>query len=174
MRLCYFNKLVLSRVFYTAHQTLNVKRAEQPSAPPAQNTQASAALSAMLGIGSGSAQPAPQQQAAAEGLAVPQQQPQQQAAPLPVPPPPPAVIVEPLWQYLDPQGQVQGPFAHANMRQWHEAGYFVSELPIRLQQWSKFHPFHTVYPNLEVAFLAVPPHEPGSHLPSRPQLLGYS
>ena len=83
---------------------------------------------------------------------------------LQVPAPPPLLRVEPSqWQYTDPQGNVQGPFEQDNMRQWHEAGYFNAELPIKLSHWSGFHAFVTVFPDMKVAFLNTPS-EPGSSL----------
>ena len=76
--------------------------------------------------------------------------------------PPPLLRVEPSeWQYTDPQGQVQGPFEQENMRQWHEAGYFNADLPIKMRHWQRFHPFQDVFPDFKIAFLNVP-QEPGT------------
>jgi hypothetical protein len=85
------------------------------------------------------------------------------AAPVAVPAPPPLVprAESTEWQYTDPQGQIQGPFSQDNMRQWHEAGYFNADLPIRLRHWQRFHPFQTVFPDFKGAFLNIP-QEPGS------------
>ena len=72
--------------------------------------------------------------------------------------------VEPSeWLYTDPQGQVQGPFEQESMRQWHEAGYFNADLPIKLRQWQRFHTFQVVFPDFKLAFLTIP-QEPGSLL----------
>lgn len=80
------------------------------------------------------------------------------------PAPPPLLRVEPSeWQYTDPQGQVQGPFEQENMRQWHEAGYFNGDLPIKMRHWQRFHPFQEVFPDFKIAFLNVP-QEPGSSM----------
>ena len=73
--------------------------------------------------------------------------------------PPPLVVLEPEWQYTDPQGSVQGPFAQENMRLWHEAGYFSVDLPIKMRHWARFHAFQTVFPDFKNAFL-VNPNEP--------------
>jgi len=43
-----------------------------------------------------------------------------------VPSPPP-----PSWSYLDPQGQVQGPFQPEEMLEWFTAGYFPADLMVR-------------------------------------------
>ncbi|KAJ3156214.1 hypothetical protein HDU86_003977 [Geranomyces michiganensis] len=51
--------------------------------------------------------------------------------------PPPGIIpasapfVPQLWQYKDPSGLVQGPFAAAQMHEWFRAGYFSDDLPIK-------------------------------------------
>lgn len=42
----------------------------------------------------------------------------------------PPVIANAPWYYADPQGNIQGPFAGDEMRQWLEAGYFKNDLPI--------------------------------------------
>ncbi|KAI3633849.1 hypothetical protein MIR68_008181 [Amoeboaphelidium protococcarum] len=36
-----------------------------------------------------------------------------------------------LWQYKDPQGDIQGPFSGLEMMEWYEAGYFPATLLIR-------------------------------------------
>jgi hypothetical protein len=128
-------------------QTLNVKRpAETPAAPAVQ--QHSAASNYSIGGGLDLSLTASVHSSAASSLLTP--------------PPPPLLRVEPNeWMYTDPQGQVQGPFEHDNMRQWHEAGYFNAELPIKLRHWQRFHAFHTVFADLKNAFLTVP-QEPGS------------
>jgi PERQ amino acid-rich with GYF domain-containing protein len=38
-------------------------------------------------------------------------------------------IVE--WSYIDPQGNIQGPFAGSLMQTWHEAGYFTPDLRMK-------------------------------------------
>lgn len=57
-----------------------------------------------------------------------------------------------MWSYLDPQNNVQGPFHTSEMRQWHDAGYFKFDLPIKLSNWLHFHPLGLVYPNQATAF----------------------
>ncbi|KIY45231.1 hypothetical protein FISHEDRAFT_8818, partial [Fistulina hepatica ATCC 64428] len=44
-------------------------------------------------------------------------------------PPPGLVDLSTIeWSYLDPQGQIQGPFPASVMQKWHEVGYFSEEL----------------------------------------------
>ncbi|KAG7450136.1 uncharacterized protein BT62DRAFT_961749 [Guyanagaster necrorhizus] len=35
------------------------------------------------------------------------------------------------WSYLDPQGQIQGPFRASVMQKWHDEGYFTADLLMR-------------------------------------------
>lgn len=65
------------------------------------------------------------------------------------------------WLYMDPQGEVQGPFSQENMRLWYEGGYFPPDLPIKLRNWTVLHAFNEVFEDMRKAFLFVPP-EPGS------------
>ena len=37
---------------------------------------------------------------------------------------------EPVWRYIDPDGQVQGPFSAREMHTWYESNYLQMELPI--------------------------------------------
>jgi PERQ amino acid-rich with GYF domain-containing protein len=67
-------------------------------------------------------------------------------------PVPPELTVPEQWFYRDPQGNVQGPYETSSMRQWHEARYFTSDLPIKLRQWMGFHPLGAVFPDSETAF----------------------
>jgi hypothetical protein len=76
---------------------------------------------------------------------------------------------EPEWFYTDPQQQVQGPFSQENMKLWHEAGYFSKDLPIKLRQWSGFHAFYLVFPDLSRAFTSIPS-EVRPNFPSMPAL----
>ena len=48
-----------------------------------------------------------------------------------IPPGPPPGLADPSamdWTYLDPQGQVQGPFPAVTMQKWYEDGYFTPNL----------------------------------------------
>ncbi|KAG5888028.1 hypothetical protein JTB14_027823 [Gonioctena quinquepunctata] len=48
--------------------------------------------------------------------------------------PPPNLTAPPVqdkWFYQDPQGQMQGPFAHQEMAEWYKAGYFSNQLKVR-------------------------------------------
>ena len=57
--------------------------------------------------------------------------------------PPPGVgmdIEESSWTYLDPQGQVQGPFKSDEMLEWCTAGYFPHDLMVQRNMDSNFTP----------------------------------
>lgn len=49
------------------------------------------------------------------------------------------------WQYVDPKGQVQGPFNLAKMRLWHQYGYFAPSLPMRCAAEDEFKPFSNIF-----------------------------
>ena len=49
----------------------------------------------------------------------------------PVVPSPPQAQPGHSWSYLDPQGQVQGPFQSEEMLEWYSAGYFLPDLMLR-------------------------------------------
>jgi len=57
-----------------------------------------------------------------------QESPPSSKAPPVVPSPPPPGHT---WSYLDPQGQVQGPFQSDEMLEWYSAGYFPPDLMLR-------------------------------------------
>ena len=44
------------------------------------------------------------------------------------------------WTYLDPQGQIQGPFRHDEMLEWSKAGYFPTDLLIKRNIDGRFIP----------------------------------
>lgn len=46
------------------------------------------------------------------------------------PPPPHFVITESQWKYIDPSGQLQGPFRSSEMTTWYHLGYLASTLEI--------------------------------------------
>ncbi|KAF7310551.1 GYF domain-containing protein [Mycena chlorophos] len=48
--------------------------------------------------------------------------------PTPPNPPPPQDLAAVQWSYLDPQGQLQGPFRADLMQKWYDEGYFTPEL----------------------------------------------
>lgn len=90
------------------------------------------------------------EQAQAQAIALQQQQQQQQQ---------PTPTANLPWFYLDPQGNVQGPFQGQEMRQWLEAGYFRQELPIRRgSAVGDFVELQRLFPNLADAFIE-PPHQ---------------
>ena len=64
-----------------------------------------------------------------------------------------AIVPGAPWYYSDPQGNIQGPFRGEEMRQWLEAGYFKSDLPISQQQTGHFHPLSALFPDLSEAFV---------------------
>ena len=35
-----------------------------------------------------------------------------------------------LWHYLDPQGDIQGPFSLASLKRWYDADYFPPEFQV--------------------------------------------
>ena len=37
---------------------------------------------------------------------------------------------QPVWQYIDPEGQVQGPFTAKEMQSWMEGNYLQKDLPV--------------------------------------------
>jgi len=57
------------------------------------------------------------------------------------------------WYYSDPQQNIQGPFSGEEMRQWLEAGYFKSDLPICQDQTGPFRPLLSWFPDPSVAFV---------------------
>ena len=42
-----------------------------------------------------------------------------------------AVPADVEWLYLDPQGNLQGPFSRVDMQEWHGSGYFAASLMLR-------------------------------------------
>lgn len=59
--------------------------------------------------------------------------------------------------YMDPQGDIQGPFLGVDIIGWFEAGFFGLDLPVRLVSASEpFSPLGTVMPHLKPA-VWVPP-----------------
>ena len=46
-------------------------------------------------------------------------------------PPTAAVPADVEWLYLDPQGNLQGPFSRQDMMEWHGSGYFAATLMLR-------------------------------------------
>ena len=61
-----------------------------------------------------------------------------------------------IWSYLDPKGNIQGPFRTSQMRNWHERHYFTDALPMRVENSApemRFTPMNVIFPRLENAFL---------------------
>ncbi|GAX13045.1 hypothetical protein FisN_2Hh527 [Fistulifera solaris] len=65
----------------------------------------------------------------------------------------PAIIPGAPWYYSDPQNNIQGPFRGEEMRQWLEAGYFKSDLPISQNQTGPFKALSIWFPDISVAFV---------------------
>ncbi|GAX10997.1 hypothetical protein FisN_2Lh527 [Fistulifera solaris] len=65
----------------------------------------------------------------------------------------PAIIPGAPWYYSDPQNNIQGPFRGEEMRQWLEAGYFKSDLPISQNQTGPFRALSIWFPDISVAFV---------------------
>ena len=64
------------------------------------------------------------------------------------------------WEYIDPQGEVQGPFANDEMDQWYKAGFFPPDLLLRCinQPASSFRPLSDISEgNPFEHFLSPPP-----------------
>ncbi|KAJ3295147.1 hypothetical protein HK104_002957 [Borealophlyctis nickersoniae] len=59
-----------------------------------------------------------------------------------IPPPgmAPPPFVPPKWLYKDPAGNVQGPFAHSQMHEWHKLGYFSDDLPVKRSDSFNYEP----------------------------------
>lgn len=56
------------------------------------------------------------------------------------------------WFYADPQGNIQGPFAGDEMKQWLEAGYFKGDLPISQNNGGPFRPLASFFSDPKTAF----------------------
>mmetsp|Transcript_31993 Transcript_31993/g.74975 ORF Transcript_31993/g.74975 Transcript_31993/m.74975 type:complete len:394 (-) Transcript_31993:118-1299(-) len=50
------------------------------------------------------------------------------------------------WQYIDPAGNVQGPFQLDKMRTWHALGFFYPDLMMRCSTQDAFLPFQDLWP----------------------------
>ncbi|KAK1736422.1 hypothetical protein QTG54_013022 [Skeletonema marinoi] len=88
-------------------------------------------------------QQAAQQQALARARALEQERQKQQV-----------VKINPNapWFYADPQGNIQGPFAGDEMKQWLEAGYFKGDLPISQNNGGPFRPLASYFSDPKTAF----------------------
>eukprot|EP00930_Biecheleria_cincta_P082717 TRINITY_DN72389_c0_g1_i1.p1 TRINITY_DN72389_c0_g1~~TRINITY_DN72389_c0_g1_i1.p1 ORF type:complete len:806 (+),score=220.77 TRINITY_DN72389_c0_g1_i1:92-2509(+) len=60
------------------------------------------------------------------------------------------------WQYVDPKGQIQGPFTLLEMQQWYYMNYFRPELPMRCSPNDSFVPFSELFPHPLVPFQSYP------------------
>jgi len=60
------------------------------------------------------------------------------------------------WQYVDPKGNIQGPFSLLEMQLWNNMGYFHSELPMRCDSNDPFVDFNKLFPPPLVPFESYP------------------
>ena len=63
-----------------------------------------------------------------------------------------SVVPNAPWFYADPQGNIQGPFSWDEMRQWLEAGYFKSDLPISQSRSGPFRALNLYFTDSKKAF----------------------
>jgi len=56
------------------------------------------------------------------------------------------------WQYIDPAGNIQGPFPIEKMRIWHRHNFFYADLPMRSDPVDAFLPFGQLFPPGEQPF----------------------
>mmetsp|Transcript_14942 Transcript_14942/g.26177 ORF Transcript_14942/g.26177 Transcript_14942/m.26177 type:complete len:314 (-) Transcript_14942:192-1133(-) len=56
------------------------------------------------------------------------------------------------WQYVDPAGNIQGPFPLEKMRIWHQHNFFYADLPMRSDPVDAFLPFSQLFPAGEEPF----------------------
>eukprot|EP00913_Durusdinium_trenchii_P010717 g10055.t1 len=56
------------------------------------------------------------------------------------------------WQYIDPAGNIQGPFPIEKMRIWHRHNFFYADLPMRSDPVDAFLPFGQLFPAGEQPF----------------------
>ena len=47
---------------------------------------------------------------------------------------------DPIWHYIDPRGNEQGPFSNESMSKWYDNNYFPDTLPIRTKTQKDFRP----------------------------------
>lgn len=57
------------------------------------------------------------------------------------------------WQYVDPQGRLQGPFPLEKMRLWHTHGFFYPDLQMRCDPRDRFLPFAELFPPSDPPFV---------------------
>eukprot|EP01053_Blabericola_migrator_P005387 Blabericola_migrator_1__5386@NODE_275_length_10491_cov_112_748561_g228_i0_p1_GENE_NODE_275_length_10491_cov_112_748561_g228_i0NODE_275_length_10491_cov_112_748561_g228_i0_p1_ORF_typecomplete_len1265_score131_25eIF2A/PF08662_11/0_004eIF2A/PF08662_11/1_5e34GYF/PF02213_16/4_1e03GYF/PF02213_16/8_4e14ANAPC4_WD40/PF12894_7/0_98ANAPC4_WD40/PF12894_7/1_7e03ANAPC4_WD40/PF12894_7/45ANAPC4_WD40/PF12894_7/0_89WD40/PF00400_32/1_9e03WD40/PF00400_32/3_3e02WD40/PF00400_32/1_5e04WD40/PF00400_32/0_034GYF_2/PF1423 len=57
-----------------------------------------------------------------------------------------------VWQYVDPKGNIQGPFSWKEMRAWWERGYFAGDLPIRCDTTAEFVALDDMFPGGQRVF----------------------
>jgi len=133
----------------------------QPGLQPAHGRLASADLGAgpaVVDFGATPAPAGPRQNGVVTG-------PPPRRRPLTAPPtgPPPEFKVPPArglpthsWQYIDPKGNMQGPFGLPEMRHWYSKRYFSNGLLMRCAASDRFVPFSELFPPPLVPFQDAP------------------
>ena len=79
------------------------------------------------------------------------------------------IIPNAPWFYADPQGNIQGPFAGEEMKQWLEAGYFKGDLPISQSNGGPFRPLASYFNDPKTAFQSSPSEEEKAAAEARAQ-----
>ena len=64
-----------------------------------------------------------------------------------------APLPENGWQYVDPHGNIQGPFSLEKMRDWNTKGYFEQDLAMRFDPNGDFIEFRQLFPAGTVPFV---------------------
>lgn len=60
------------------------------------------------------------------------------------------------WEYVDPKGNVQGPFQLVEMQQWHTLGYFRHDLMMRCAETDEFLKLEQLFPHPLIPFRSYP------------------
>merc|ERR1712176_437966 len=60
------------------------------------------------------------------------------------------------WQYVDPKGNIQGPFTLLEMQLWNSMGYFRPDLKMRWDDTDPFVEFNKLFPPPLVPFESYP------------------
>merc|ERR1711879_1020372 len=60
------------------------------------------------------------------------------------------------WQYVDPKGNIQGPFTLVEMNLWNSIGYFRPDLPMRCDPGDAFVEINKLFPPPSIPFESYP------------------
>ncbi|PFH34481.1 GYF domain-containing protein [Besnoitia besnoiti] len=72
----------------------------------------------------------------------------------------PDAMKDKCWQYVDPKGNIQGPFHREEMAMWNAMGYFDPALPVRCCGADRFIPLNKLYPPPQQPFSTTPKPQP--------------